>query len=125
MLICTSTFEGGNGLGLFISRRLAELQGGAIGFSSKAGGSIFSFYVKGRRSMIETPRSRISTRKRSEYSEEGGEEPQQQSTRRRSLAPIALVPEAPAVPSPPKLYVLVVEGKNYLESALQVYTKPS
>ncbi|KAF2638197.1 hypothetical protein P280DRAFT_431327 [Massarina eburnea CBS 473.64] len=45
---------GGSGLGLFISRRLTEMHGGAIGFSSQAKvGSTFSFYVKSRR--IATP----------------------------------------------------------------------
>ncbi|KAI4941458.1 hypothetical protein J4E86_010491 [Alternaria arbusti] len=44
---------GGSGLGLFISRKLTEMHGGAIGFASKAGvGSTFSFYVKSRRSTI-------------------------------------------------------------------------
>ncbi|KAL1793721.1 hypothetical protein ACET3X_008703 [Alternaria dauci] len=44
---------GGSGLGLFISRRLTEMHGGAIGFASKAGvGSTFSFYVKSRRSTL-------------------------------------------------------------------------
>jgi len=42
---------GGSGLGLFISRRLTEMHGGAIGFASTAGvGSTFAFYVKCRRS---------------------------------------------------------------------------
>ncbi|TID19431.1 hypothetical protein E2P81_ATG06601 [Venturia nashicola] len=51
---------GGNGLGLFISRRLAELQGGAIGFESESGkGSTFSFYVKARRSTNRPPTSHI------------------------------------------------------------------
>lgn len=41
---------GGSGLGLFISKRLAELHGGQIGTASEAGrGSIFSFYVQARR----------------------------------------------------------------------------
>lgn len=41
---------GGSGLGLFISKRLAELHGGQIGTASEAGkGSVFSFYVQSRR----------------------------------------------------------------------------
>ncbi|KAF1926105.1 uncharacterized protein M421DRAFT_224907 [Didymella exigua CBS 183.55] len=40
---------GGSGLGLFISRRLTEMHGGAIGFTSRKGvGSTFSFYVQSR-----------------------------------------------------------------------------
>ena len=41
---------GGSGLGLFISRQLAELHGGQIGVSSQAQrGSIFGFFIKTRR----------------------------------------------------------------------------
>lgn len=41
---------GGSGLGLFISKRLAELHGGQIGVASSAGkGSLFSFYVQAKR----------------------------------------------------------------------------
>jgi signal transduction histidine kinase/CheY-like chemotaxis protein len=42
---------GGSGLGLFISRELAELQSGEIGVASEKGkGSTFAFYVQSRRS---------------------------------------------------------------------------
>lgn len=53
---------GGSGLGLFISKRLAELQGGMIGVASTAGeGSQFGFYVQARRSMPpETPEALAS-----------------------------------------------------------------
>ncbi|KAF2027286.1 putative histidine kinase HHK11p [Setomelanomma holmii] len=48
----THIHYGGSGLGLFISRRLTELQGGAIGLASESKkGSTFSFYVKTRRIM--------------------------------------------------------------------------
>lgn len=52
---------GGSGLGLFISRRLTEMHGGAIGFASKAGvGSTFAFYVKSRNSTISRRQSESS-----------------------------------------------------------------
>lgn len=48
----THVHYGGSGLGLFISRRLTELQGGSIGLTSEyKKGSTFSFYIKARRVM--------------------------------------------------------------------------
>ncbi|KAF2475283.1 uncharacterized protein BDR25DRAFT_279297 [Lindgomyces ingoldianus] len=53
----THIHYGGSGLGLFISRRLTEMQGGAIGLASQLKkGSTFSFYVKGRRTTPSNPR---------------------------------------------------------------------
>jgi CheY-like chemotaxis protein len=47
---------GGSGLGLFISRQLAELHGGQIGVASEKGvGSTFGFYLKCRRLVPEKP----------------------------------------------------------------------
>ncbi|KAF2820468.1 hypothetical protein CC86DRAFT_332913 [Ophiobolus disseminans] len=47
---------GGSGLGLFISRQLAELHGGQIGVSSQAGvGSTFGFYLKCKRMIAQKP----------------------------------------------------------------------
>jgi signal transduction histidine kinase len=48
---------GGSGLGLFISRRLTELQNGAIGVASKPGvGSTFAFYIEAYRPTEEAVR---------------------------------------------------------------------
>ncbi|KAF1992547.1 hypothetical protein K402DRAFT_416197 [Aulographum hederae CBS 113979] len=45
---------GGSGLGLYISRKLVELQGGEIGVASQVGkGSTFAFYVEARRTTPE------------------------------------------------------------------------
>jgi hypothetical protein len=47
----THIYHGGSGLGLFICRKLTELQGGQITVQSRRGeGSTFSFYIETRRS---------------------------------------------------------------------------
>ncbi|PVI04962.1 hypothetical protein DM02DRAFT_517556, partial [Periconia macrospinosa] len=49
-----------SGLGLLISRRLTELQGGAIGLCSEPEkGSTFSFYIKTRRSEVDSRRTSL------------------------------------------------------------------
>jgi CheY-like chemotaxis protein len=56
----THVTYGGSGLGLFISRQLAELHGGQIGVSSEAGvGSTFGFFLQCQR--IPSGSSRSST----------------------------------------------------------------
>lgn len=47
---------GGSGLGLFICRKLTELQGGQITVQSRHGeGSIFSFYIEVQRAQSPSP----------------------------------------------------------------------
>ncbi|OCL02455.1 hypothetical protein AOQ84DRAFT_182167 [Glonium stellatum] len=103
----THIHYGGSGLGLFISRRLTEMQGGAVGFTSQPKiGSTFCFYVKARRSqppLTETcPLDLFPDRRKVEvnYSNRSSVDEKAQP----SLSPQALRSQ-----SPDTLHVLVVE----------------
>jgi CheY-like chemotaxis protein len=101
---------GGSGLGLFISRELAELHGGRIGISSELGlGSTFDFYVKGRRpntqtvpkpSTIVAPTSRKLAQNR--RLSDGRPPPMSQSS--KSSPSVLQVPS-----TAPSIHVLIVE----------------
>lgn len=80
---------GGSGLGLFISKRLAELQGGQIGVASKAGeGSIFAFYVQGRR--CDPPSDALESEMLNTGRHQGGDKSMQQqlAPQRQTIASV-------------------------------------
>ncbi|KLU90858.1 hypothetical protein MAPG_09383 [Magnaporthiopsis poae ATCC 64411] len=71
---------GGSGLGLFISKRLAELHGGQIGVASEAGeGSLFGFFVQAKR--LPRRPSHLGPSLVEEYSSPLTQEEQQQQQR--------------------------------------------
>lgn len=56
----THITHGGSGLGLYICRELAELQGGAVGIVSQLGeGSVFGFYIEARHA--SSPQNMVNT----------------------------------------------------------------
>lgn len=87
---------GGSGLGLFISKRLAELHGGQIGVASEAGvGSLFGFFVQARRAAPPAP-SRSGSRPGSP----GGQSPVKRIVDATAPDPKDVLPQRAEVSSP-------------------------
>lgn len=118
---------GGSGLGLYISRRLCQLQGGNIGVSSVEGqGSTFRFYIKARRTAKpDTPHTSIGSpgsvhetqeRERLDAPPAPSETPSDQPS-----APMDTTPERTTRKTNlgPLYYVLVVEDNLINQKVLQ------
>lgn len=124
---------GGSGLGLFISKRLAELHGGQIGVASEAGvGSLFGFFVQARRTTPPSP-SRPSSRPSSRAAsplkriadvsapKEGMPKRNKDSSHPSSSH---LTPNPPATkPDPSTLHILIVEDNLINQRVLRAALK--
>jgi PAS domain S-box-containing protein len=99
----THAHYGGSGLGLFISRQLAELHGGQIGVASEAGtGSTFGFFIQCKK-MIPRARPTIS-RTPTSQSFDPTSVTQDLVT---AVSTLGIEPQNP--PKPSQLHVLIVE----------------
>lgn len=116
---------GGSGLGLFISRQLAELHGGQVGVASRAGeGSSFGFFIASRRASPEHHNETCQTAAGIKL-KVGGQNSltRQAAPHRHYLASpglAAALPAVKAVPSfdPDGLEVLVVEDNLVNQTVL-------
>ncbi|KAK2030198.1 hsp90-like protein [Colletotrichum zoysiae] len=100
---------GGSGLGLFISRMLAELQGGQIGVVSEKGiGSTFAFYVKCRKTPTPSSESATLSALNLARPQKSGAAPGP-STLPPTTLPRRASYKKPVVAAPPLYDVLIVE----------------
>jgi len=120
---------GGSGLGLFISKRLAELHGGRIGVASETGrGSLFSFYIRVRRS---GPPSPVASQEMSPVERHSGGNislhqsvtPQRQDLATSSLAAGLVATKASPPFDPRDLEILVVEDNLINQKVLATQLK--
>jgi PAS domain S-box-containing protein len=103
---------GGSGLGLFISRQLAELHGGRIGVSSESGvGSTFGFFLQCKRTKPSSSRPPLSRQSSSYFQTPKSAAAVQDLVAGLSspdvLSPTVEIPEPEDDPA--KLHVLIVE----------------